>query len=230
MLNTKAGEGGFRNQHLEIIETFPSLTIRIWLIPWNNKNKSERAASFPNSSCANDFPISIVYWPQRLITVILDLSSICPFGVFAPALWIHVMQNNLVGICSVNQNHLSAACNYAGLYFFSKLSADNRQAQQRDASVNYRFGLFSLCCFLASLVFEEDPHYVSENLEKSMKSISHKYAAHIYGQECRRNLHLPCMTYLKETCVKWNEYKLFICSSFSFYYSVKKVESTQMYA
>ena len=37
-----------------------------------------------------------------------------------------------MSICSVNQNHLKAVCNYTGLYIFFKLSLDNRQAQQKD--------------------------------------------------------------------------------------------------
>lgn len=106
--------------------------------------------------CESGFPISIVCCQKCLITFIFDLLSICPLNLFAPALWIHVIQSNLLSICSVNQNHLKAVCNYTGVYLFSKLSSVNRQAQQKGVSVNYRLRLFLLCCFLSSLVFEED--------------------------------------------------------------------------
>lgn len=138
--------------------------------------------------CESGFPISIVCCQKCLITFIFDLLPMCPFSLFAPALWIHVVQSNLVSICSVNQNHLKAVCNDTGVYFFSKLSSVNRQVQQKDVSVNYRLRLFLLCCFLSSLVFEEDPHYISQYPEKSIRSIIDKYASYVYGQEGMRNL------------------------------------------
>lgn len=121
--------------------------------------------------CESGFPISIVCWQKCLITFIFDLLSICPFSLFAPALQVHVIQSNLVSICSVNQNHLKAVCNYTGLYIFFKLSSDNRQAQQKDVCVNYRVRLFLLCCLFPSLVFEEHPLYISQYPERSIKSV-----------------------------------------------------------
>lgn len=93
-----------------------------------------------------------------------------------------------MGVYSVNQNHLKAACNNTKLYFFSKLSTENRRVQWKEASVNYRFKLFSPCYYLSSLIFEENLHCISHNTKMVIKSIKDNYAAYIYGQEGVRNL------------------------------------------
>lgn len=67
-LNTKARKGGFRSKHLE--DFFSPIIIGVWLIPWNNKNKFERATCFSNSFSESSFPTSIVYWQKSLITFI----------------------------------------------------------------------------------------------------------------------------------------------------------------
>lgn len=55
-------------------------------------------------------------------------------------------------------------------------------------SSNYRVSIFPLCYFLSSFMFEERLHHISEHKEMSIKSVRHKYAAYIYGQEGVRNL------------------------------------------
>lgn len=71
---------------------------------------------------------------------------------------------------------------------------------------------------------------LSQNTEMSIKSLREIYMQFTFMVKKVGEIYF--FTWLtsrfERDCVKWNNHKLLICSSFSFYYSVKRTEKTQM--
>lgn len=161
-----------------------------------------------------------MYWQKCLITFIFCPFIHLPFEDFLHQLRESIWYRTIEYICSVNQNHLKAACNYIGLYFHCKLITDNRRAQWKDASVSYRLRSFPLCYFpFLKKLYLKKIHMIYLTAQSYYQINKRQISSlHLWPRRCEKfTFSLNLQTNWKETdCVEWNDHKMLLCSSFPF--------------